>query len=913
MPNIFDQFDVPQTTPAETGNIFDQFDAVASPRQPSKNIPPPPPGFELIPPQAGGYDAFSSPLQPSVSDYDAFSSPVYGPSSAPGAARKNIPPPPPGFELVAPLAHPRTFERPEDEQLYRQKLAEIRSARSRPQVPFYAEGIGGEHNLTAEDAALSPEHLAIRQVQEQRAREQEQAGFEASRTPFRRVVDPGTFLLSGVTRAATRGEYGLGDVISKVSPTAGRVYSQQEQEFARANKWWLQRLAQTGEVAMGIPPLAELGAVPGEMLRTTGAALESPALKAAPRQTYNLARRAAFMKPTEFPPPRPSAPRAAPVATPAQAYGPAERMIDRAAFQAEGIPEFPPAFGSKGMARTARTIEETPLVGGTVKVPKTAVEQAMAERQRQIAASVGAAASPEDVGRIAQSGLSRFRGNQLQNLDQPSIDALNQPGPIPGPVQPITTRRAPAQRVGYVDINKPSRLDTANMTPAQLKAAARSEVNLPGSTRATIEDLSPAEVQRIVNLPARDTSFATKASALYRQADDALPPLMRTDETANANLVATRNSDVLVEGLLKQEKSSAVSGGMLQGRFGPLIQRLNNAHSNFPLASLRAARTEIGRALSSFGEFDTRLDRTQLKQLYGAISDDYQAGLVALAARARQASKLPPTAKNYVSPSVADAADRALQRYRVADRYYRSGIERMDRFMQVLGADTLEQASRKIGQYLRENTQNVRALESMASSLRPEEWKAVLGNVIANLGKLTPGAKESEKIFAFERYATDWNKISQNPRVLAMFRKAFGDTVVKSLQNMGRIAERMKYYETTKNYSGAAYTAFGGATLATLWNPVAWPLLIGGVAGTGVAGKVLTSQKFAAWVNSLNRAQVKVGSSVAATKAALRPHLQRLFALAKKEPDPEVAQAMQALGYVIDRQIQAATRPRTGQ
>jgi hypothetical protein len=224
----------------------------------------------------------------------------------------------------------------------------------------------------------------------------------------------------------------------------------------------------------------------------------------------------------------------------------------------------------------------------------------------------------------------------------------------------------------------------------------------------------------------------------------------------------------------------------------------------------------------------------------------------------------------------------------------------------VLGAETLEQASRKIGAYLKENTQNIRALESMASSLRPEEWRSVLGNVVEGLGRLTPGSREAEKIFSFERYATDWAKISQNPRTVDLFRRSLGPEVVQSLNNMGRIAERMKYYETTKNYSGSAYTIGAGAGVAAIFNPAMWPALIGAVAGTGIAGKVLTSKWFAAWVNSLNRAQMGVGSSVVATKQALGVHLQRLKSLAAKEPDPEVAAAMGALGVAIHQQLQAA-------
>jgi hypothetical protein len=360
--------------------------------------------------------------------------------------------------------------------------------------------------------------------------------------------------------------------------------------------------------------------------------------------------------------------------------------------------------------------------------------------------------------------------------------------------------------------------------------------------------------------------------------------------------------------MMRQEQSASISGGVLEGRFGKLVQGLANPKRNFSLDSLRAARTEVGRALSNFGQFDARLDRSQLKQLYGGISADYQSGLVALAARARQASRLDPANPAYVSPSVANAADRALQRYRVADRYFRNGIERMDRFMNVLGAKTMEQASKRIGSYLKENTQNVQALESMASALRPEEWRAVLGNVIEDLGRLTPGAREAERVFSFERFATDWSKISQNPRVMAVMRRSLGNETVRSLENMGRIAERMKYYETTRNYSGSAYTAGAGAGLATIFIPQSWPLLLAGIAGPGVVGKVITSRGFARWVNSLNRAQVQVGSSVAATKQALRPHIQRLKNLAAKEPDPEVAAGMGALAVAIDQQLQANSR-----
>jgi hypothetical protein len=777
------------------------------------------------------------------------------PMAAPSAA------PPPAavgkWWNSAPLAQPSTFQKPEDEALYRTELAAEQERFSKPRVP-----------MSGVEEPATPELAARATVERRRGKEAEQKAFDDSRTPMKRITDASTFALSAIPRALTGGKHGLGDVAGLVSDRAKQVYDEAEGSFARANRSWLEPAAQVGAAGMGIPALQSLGAAPGGMLAT---------MRAATGRVLPGGNKAA-----------------APLATPAQAHGPTERMIDRQAFQAENIPEFAPAFGSKGLARTARTIEEAPLVGGTVKVPKIGVEQAMAARQTQIARQAGPELSQEGVGDVVQHGLRRFRGSNLQDLERGQVQGLG-----------LTTNRPPQRVAGNVNVDRPSQLNTAGMSAAELDQAAASRVNLPGSTRSRVEDLSPAEVQRIVDLPARDTSFATKASALYRQAEDDLPVIMRSNNTRNPGELATRNSAQIARGLMQHEQSASINGGVLHGRFGQLVQDLANPQRNFTMENLRAARTEVGRALSNFGDFDARLDRTQLRQLYAGISSDYQAGLVALAARARRNTQLPPNNPAYVTPAAANAADRALHRYRVADRYYRSGIERMDRFMGVLGAETLEQASRKIGSYLRENTQNIRALESMASALRPEEWRAVLGNVIEGLGRLTPGSREAEKIFSFERYATDWAKISQNPRTVALFERSLGRPVVASLNNMGRIAERMKYYETTKNYSNSALTAGAGATLATIFVPQTWPLLLGAIAGTGVTGKVITSKAFATWVNSLNMAQARVGSSVAATKQALQPHVQRLKRLAAREPDPEVATVMVGLAVAIDQQLQA--------
>ena len=204
------------------------------------------------------------------------------------------------------------------------------------------------------------------------------------------------------------------------------------------------------------------------------------------------------------------------------------------------------------------------------------------------------------------------------------------------------------------------------------------------------------------------------------------------------------------------------------------MDKLANARSNLTLEMFRNIRTKIGRAIGEYGDYDTGLRLSQLKQVYGAFNQDYRQALIAAAARARRASALDPADPRYIAPEVADQADRAARYFDTADRYTRESNERMDNFMTLLGAKNANQPGRTIAQYLKDKTSNTQALDTIANSLRPEEWKSVLGYVINNLGKQAAGAKQAEQVFSFTRFATDWNQLSQTPRIRAIMERGLG-------------------------------------------------------------------------------------------------------------------------------------------
>src|SRR4030067_401929 len=139
---------------------------------------------------------------------------------------------------AAPLVQQKTFERNEDEQLYRHMLRE-NLGKNRPLMDIGSEGL---RQHTDEEIR----NITIERVQSQRAREAEEKAFRKSRTPLRRASETADFILSAPVRALTKGKYGIADVYGLFDPEAGAEARQQEANFVRANQGWLEPVATAG-------------------------------------------------------------------------------------------------------------------------------------------------------------------------------------------------------------------------------------------------------------------------------------------------------------------------------------------------------------------------------------------------------------------------------------------------------------------------------------------------------------------------------------------------------------------------------------------------------------------------------------------------------------------------------------------
>ena len=573
-------------------------------------------------------------------------------------------------------------------------------------------------------------------------------------------------------------------------------------------------------------------------------------------------------------------------------------LRDLDAFREAGVRPSLPVISEAPLASVAMQLSETPFVGGPMRnslYQSVAQTRDAAERAAQ---NLTPLATIPEVGQRVQQGLTRFRGDQLADLSPDVLQSLNiEPWQMVRQNQNMSrgSQRAAtlANRI-RAEVNAPQTAETIR------GAATRGPMN-PAQTvpmRRTATDMSEAELRAVATRPANQTSFAARQEALYELADRRLPAIMRADESRNPGLFGPTNLRQTFAGIRRSEQAAGISGGIVDGRFGDLAQRVANPRANMTLENMRAARTEIGRALQNFGLFDVRLDRTQLKQMYGAISQDIENAYRTLANRARILTRSPGADR--VSEDVARAAERALYEFQRANRYTRAGIERMDRFMKVINAENAEQAAMRLRQAaLSKGRGNIALLQTARSALRPDEWNDFAGVLLREIGRPVASAagRAQEAGFSVRTAATNWRNMSPEAQ-----RLLFGNS--REVENLFRVINRLSEIEATVNSSRTATNLINvGGTLAALTAGVTGNTLTALSVGIGALGLsfILSRPTYVRMMTGILKLRAQIAGAnngtvvergVEESNRLVRQFVQRLGT--DSEAAPELAQKVEA-------------------
>ena len=547
-----------------------------------------------------------------------------------------------------------------------------------------------------------------------------------------------------------------------------------------------------------------------------------------------------------------------------------ETAADLAAHNDLGVRPFGPAFSSPPAQTVGKHLSEA-FFGAPLRNALDESLEGSRDAMQTIADRMGGAADHNDVGKALQNGLDRYRNAGIQALDPQDLNNV-------GIAQ--TGYQAPPNRLMTKDAA--ARASQADAIRAQ-QGVPLQPISPMTMMRRGAEDMSDQELGNIIAAPSANTSFKAKAEALYERADRALPDLTKSNGSVDPGMLKAVNTRQVVSQLQGQIANDFGCSALPNDS---LVSRLTNSKSNFGLDDLRAIRTEVGRRLGGFGATsDASLDRSQLRQLYGALSKDIEVGTMDLANRARINSNLPPSDPKYVPQAVADQAQRALPMLKRADTYFSAGQDRLDNVMKTLGASDPEQASRTVANAaLGQGKGNLNLLQSARAALRPEEWNQFAALVLRNLGAPVGSARGTaqELGFSVNSFMTRWNNMNPTARNLL-----FGGEHAKDIDNLVRVINRQANVEAAANTSKTAVNsmnvgaAVDAATMLATGHPEAIAAQLGG--GYGLS-YLMSRPAYAKWATRYAALRSNVAQKGFVRNPALLGQINALGNMTRLDP-----------------------------
>jgi len=369
--------------------------------------------------------------------------------------------------------------------------------------------------------------------------------------------------------------------------------------------------------------------------------------------------------------------------------------------------------------------------------------------------------------------------------------------------------------------------------------------------------------QRFANDATAPESFAAKADEQYRDVfgriDEAMagkteppravqssnPYRSSTPDIVGGSQIETPSTTTTLNSILGQFQSQDLAA-LLQDKTLVGVSRAIRNGETISFQDLRALRTWVRNAQRNTDLRQTIGD-ANLQRLEGSLTTD-----------------IFENTRRLGSPQL--AAD-----LRRADQFYAAGQRRIQQALDPLVGTSGENVYNRIQTMAREGASaDVRALNGIKRSLRPDEWNDVAATMISRLGKPNPGATGAveDGAFSINTFVTNYNKLSPQGRAVLFGPVGGGSTrstaLAAQLDRLVRVADRLKGVEAMANSSrtgvnaqnavtfGGVSTGMGGMLMGNPVPAVATGAMLGAMAGTG---EVLTNPAVVRWIVRLGEAR----------------------------------------------------------
>ena len=367
--------------------------------------------------------------------------------------------------------------------------------------------------------------------------------------------------------------------------------------------------------------------------------------------------------------------------------------------------------------------------------------------------------------------------------------------------------------------------------------------------------------------------FKTTSTQLYNDVDRYLPPDLRVTPQATATKLEELTTPI--------QGAEKVSGGLQNAKVARIREDLTaDLAANkgaLPYQALKKLRTKVGSMLES-SELLTDIPKAEIKQLYGALTDDMRA-------------------------AATQAGPQALKAFERANQYTRAGHKRIEGHLQSIASKVNPEDV--YGAALSGTKEGASTLRAVKRSLKPDEFRIVAATALNRLGRATPGKQNDlGESFSTETFLTNWNRMSPEARRELLSGYQGAGEIEHSLNATAKVATNIR--EGSKmwaNPSGTAGKVAAGASMTGIGYSLgsgSFKTAAGIFAGMGAAN--LTARTFT------NPARVKwIAEATKMPPSALPAHLTRLAAIAAREKDPEEKAETERLLQAVNQQLEPGT------
>jgi hypothetical protein len=352
------------------------------------------------------------------------------------------------------------------------------------------------------------------------------------------------------------------------------------------------------------------------------------------------------------------------------------------------------------------------------------------------------------------------------------------------------------------------------------RAAAKAQKELGATTDRIADSLAKKYTDEMVGGVTRKgfktfaDNFKARSEVLYNRLNQFIP---------EDKPVTIDNTLGTLSKLTKPIKGAKnVSGLMISNDLKKWYLALSKdaASGNLPFGALQDLRSSVGRKLTS-PDLVSALPKAELKQLYAALSQDIEK---------------------------AAADNNATRAFKRANKFYKSGMSRIDSFLTPLAKKTedidiynsLVTASKKGAQ----------KISAVKKSLGIKQWETFVGSRIKELGLTTPGRQGAEgDVFSSDVFLTNWNRINPEAKKVMFSGSPELAEYGKNLSALAKAADRIKKSrEVIANTSGTSGQSASLAQLSALTfggfvSPTMAAVAASSVAGSAGIEKILTSPK----------------------------------------------------------------------